>query len=223
MYTPDPLVSGGISSLNIQIISFVTARTDCLTTLLDVPDITKTPYNPRGILQPKRYTQEVWTNMSSKTYEYIPRYIPKRYTCHPRGIYVLGIPLGYMSWTVFREVHTSWVHVYLLDNIPRMNMWCDARGIPVTQEVYPRDIPKTYIPLGLQVYLLCDTYTSWVARVKWLLPKRYRQEPKTYSCHPRRIPKRYTQDICTYTQDIYTSWVTGIPLVWHIYLLSSTC
>ena len=76
-------------------------------------------------IQPKRYaaTQEVYPRgMSSKRYECIPRHIPKRYTCHPRGIYVLGIPLGYMSWTAFSEVHTSWVHVYLLGNTPRMNM-----------------------------------------------------------------------------------------------------
>ena len=109
----------------------------------------------------------------------------------------------------------------------------NPRHIHVTQDVYPTGIPKTYvripktyIPLGLQVYLLCDTYTSWVARVKWLLPKRYRQEPKTYTCHPRHIPKRYTQDISSVciprhihvTQDIYPSGKIKVTCKGYAYM-----
>ena len=93
--------------------------------------------------------------------------------------------------------------------------------------VYPRGIPKrhleevytswvTGIPLEWHAYLLGDMHTSWTTCVKWMLSmlsKRYRKcNPRGMCVYPRGIPKRHLQEV-------YTSWVTGIPLEWHAYLL----
>ena len=193
---------------------------------------------PRDIHVPKRYGPP---KMQSKTYTQ---------EVYPRHIYLLGD--RYTSWVTG---YTSWVTrvKWMLSKTYRQEPkthTCYPRGIPqqvyprhipvknprhvcVTQDVYPTGIPKTYTG---QDTSWVTGYTSWVTRVKWMLSKTYRQEPKTYTCYPRGIPNRYIQDIYRsrtqdiyvlpnrYTQQVYPRHIqVRIPLGWRVYLLGNTC
>ena len=78
----------------------------------------------------------------------------KRYTCNPRGIYVLGISLGYTSWVTGIPLasHHMFIRGMLSKRYTCTQEVCTSRN--TVQDIYPRGIPKTYIPLGWQVYLL---------------------------------------------------------------------
>ena len=89
---------------------------------------------------------------------------PKRHTCHPRGVYLLDIPLGYASWMACMplELHHTvcyprGVHAPKRHGLPEIQFKRHA------QEVHPR---RTYL-LGYMhaswAHLLGCIHISWVA------------------------------------------------------------
>ena len=89
---------------------------------------------------------------------------PKRYTCHPRGIYLLGIPLAHTSWVTCIPLALHHTVCY-----PRGMHAPKRYGLPemqskrYTQEVYPRGIYLLGCMHTSWVYLLGCSHTSWVA------------------------------------------------------------
>ena len=89
---------------------------------------------------------------------------PKRYTCHPRGMYLLGIPLAHTSWVTCIPLalhHTvcypRGIHAPKRYGLPEM------QSKRYTQEVYPRGIYLLGCMHTSWVYLLGCSHTSWVA------------------------------------------------------------
>ena len=145
--------------------------------------------------------------------------LPKRHECNPRGIYLLGIHLGYTSGVT---VYTSWM-TYSSHVLPK-RYTCYPRGMHVTQEVYTSWIYLLGMPLGLHAYLL-HYITRCVTQEVCMHPRGM----DTRKCNPRGITKRYTQEVytswVTYIPLGYTSWNVVIPLGLHaswVYLLGHT-
>ena len=133
---------------------------------------------------PKRYTQEV-CHATQEVY-------PRGMSCYPRGMDVTQevwpIPLAlrlYTSWTACAYLlHCTCIPLGLHYVTQEVWIWCDPRGIPVTQEVWTYLLGNTCHTSWVVIH------TSWVS-LPYLLGHTHALQEVWIWCDPRGIPKRY--------------------------------